>query len=126
MIYAIDSSGSTSGFIMMDMCNFVKKQADATKVLFFDTEVAKVLDAKSFSYKDAPHGGGTMVQTVFDWMRANAPGEDLTIISDGYWFERKIDTHGIRAACYLTSNAAQAHIETANLKAFAHIADMPQ
>jgi predicted metal-dependent peptidase len=126
MIYAIDSSGSTSGFVMMEMCSFVKKQADATKVLFFDTEVLKVLDAKTFSYKDAIGRGGTLIQPVFDWMRDNAPGEDLAIISDGYFFERDIQTHGIRAACYLTSNAAQAHIETANLKAFAHIADMPQ
>jgi predicted metal-dependent peptidase len=124
MIYAIDASGSTSGHIMMDMCSFVKQRGDATRVLFFDSTVLKVVDAKTFSYKDAPYGGGTLIQPVFDWMRDNAPGEDLAIITDGYWFERSINTHGVRAACYLTSDAAQAHIETANLKAFAHIAEM--
>ncbi len=124
MIYAIDSSGSTSGDTMMAMCAFVKRQPDATKVLFFDTKVIKVIDAKSFSYKYAPYGGGTLIQPVFDWMRSFGQGEDLAIITDGYFFERDLQTHGVRAACYLTSNDAQAMIETANLKAFAHIAEM--
>lgn len=124
MIYAIDSSGSTSGFVMMEMVNFVKRQADATKVLFFDTTVLKVVDAKTFSYKDAIGRGGTLIQPVFDWMRDNAPGEDLAIITDGYFFERDLQTHGVRAACYLNTRDAQPRIEAANLKVFAHIADM--
>ena len=124
MIYAIDASGSTSGDIMLAMINFVRGRGDGSRVIFFDTQVIKVVDARTVSYREAPRGGGTAIQPVFNWMAENAPGEDLGVVTDGYWFERKIETHGVRAACYLTSNAAQAHIETANLRAFQHIVEM--
>lgn len=121
MIYAIDASGSSHGHIMMLMCQHVKNQTDATKVIYFDTKVISVIPASAIDYKDAPIGGGTDIQCVFDWMRDNAPGEDLTIVTDGY-FGSKVESHGVRAACHLTTSSVSAQIATANTKAFIHIA----
>lgn len=102
MKYAIDASGGMFIPELIDaMIRHVSKAGDASGIVFFDHEITNAVAGPAFTPDDVKGGGGTLIQPVFDWMRDNAPGERLVVLSDGCFETKDVDTHGVVASLVL-------------------------
>jgi predicted metal-dependent peptidase len=102
MKYAIDTSGGMFIPELIDaMIRHVSNAGDASGIVFFDHGITNAVAGPAFTPDDVKGGGGTLIQPVFDWMRDNAPGERMVMLSDGCFETEGIDTHGIVASLVL-------------------------
>jgi len=116
VIAAIDTSGSMSNRVLSEIINEVRvivtKDKIACDVIFFDSEVAKVVEIRKASdiKYEAWGRGGTVFQPVFDYLKEdpenvkyNKKEDVILFFSDGYG-ESRVDTHGFNDVIWVITD----------------------